>query len=575
MPSSHAYEAYPTLKARSMERKRSSLISFTLLTIIFVFLAIFLFSFKQYPLNDDWSYLRAAEVFHNTGQIRFTDWTAMSLIFQLWWGTTITRLFGYSIELLRLSTLLISLIGLIFFYLLVREFGLKWYMSILVIFLLLFNPFSFPLLFTFFTDHHFISLLVVSIFLYYKAFKNDRDTYLLLGSLVSSCAILVRQNGILIPISVIICLMLSQRSLKTFLRKAAIASILPLFTMISFTYWLSIIHGTPSELVRQTTALVNRITSPQLFLKGIVSRAILILEFAGFSLIPLSFSFPLRVKNIITSRYRIAVFLCSAAGVVYLLFTIFGFRTTPYLLLKGFPYAFASEYGVREVPGYLHVLAAVGTALSVISLLYLFYLMFNVAPSMRKSLSLQSPALVIYVIGVTQLLFLFVTPYKITRYYLIVLPFFILLVIAVGRYMKISQTRFVLFLIPYLLSSFAITQDFMHWNQTKWECADELLRRGIAAPEISAGFAWDCWHNWTYGREHAFKVEDEEGEIPWWVKNLVPVVKPRYIVSNSPRPTRNDGRMYYGRDEWHTIRVAQYYSVYYARKMSVFVLEKE
>ena len=558
-----------------MERTRSSLIPITLLTLTYVLLVFLLFSFKQYPLDDDWSYVRAAEVFHNTGQIRFTDWTAMSLLFQLWLGTGFTLLFGYSIELLRLSTLFISLIGLIFFYFLLREVGLKWHLSLLALSLFLFNPLSFPLLFTFFSDHHFISLLVVSTFLYYKAFIDNNNTYLLLGSLSSSCAILVRQNGILIPVSVIICLMVRQLSLKTFLWKAAVASFLPLITIILFNYWLSNVHGIPSEMARQTTALVNRLAKPQLFLSGIVSRTVVILEFVGFSLIPLSLSMMSRLKMNGISRRAIIVLLCSV-GLIYILLETFDIRTTSYLLLKGFPYAFLSEYGVREVPGYLHVVAAVGTVLSVTSMLYIVFLIFSAGLSIHDYMFLRSPVVVISVIGGTQLLTLFFGPQWIPRYSLVLLPFFILLALVIGNRVKINQTLFIIFLIPYFLSSFAITQDFMNWNQTKWKCADELLKKKNLRPnEISAGFAWDCWHNWFYSHEHQSKVVDGRYEIPWWIRKLVPVVEPRYLISNTPKPTRHDGWIYYQGDEWRAIHVVQYFSAFYARKMNIFVLEKE
>ncbi len=86
----------------------------------------------------------------------------MSLVFQIWWGTGFTKLFGYSIEVLRLSTLAISFAGLIFVYLLLCELGYAWQNSFMAVLVVLFNPFSFPLNFTFFTDHFFLSLLFIS-----------------------------------------------------------------------------------------------------------------------------------------------------------------------------------------------------------------------------------------------------------------------------------------------------------------------------------------------------------------------------------------------------------------------------
>ena len=157
-----------------MQAAKSSYIPIVALVVIYLFLGMFLVSYENYPIDDDWSYIKAAETFHTTGEMEFTPWTAMSLIFQVWWGTCFTKLFGYSIEMLRVSTLAISLLGLIFIYLLLRELEYNWQTSFLAVLLMLFNPFSFPLNFTFFTDHFFISLLFISTYFYYKAFKGQQ-----------------------------------------------------------------------------------------------------------------------------------------------------------------------------------------------------------------------------------------------------------------------------------------------------------------------------------------------------------------------------------------------------------------
>ncbi|MBW1838348.1 MAG: glycosyltransferase family 39 protein, partial [Deltaproteobacteria bacterium] len=213
-----------------MEKTKYSYIPILVLISIYVLLGCFLFSFENYPVDDDWSYIKIAETFHHTGKMQFTPWTAMSLVFQVWWGTCFTKLLGYSIEILRLSTLVISLLGLIFIYLLLRELKYTWQTGFLIVLLILFNPFSFPLNFTFFTDHYFLSLLFICTYFYYKAFKDDKDIYLLIASLVASFAILVRQNGILIPLSVFVYLLISDRSLKTIIRKGLIILVIPLTT---------------------------------------------------------------------------------------------------------------------------------------------------------------------------------------------------------------------------------------------------------------------------------------------------------------------------------------------------------
>ena len=222
-----------------MQAAKSSYIPIVALVVIYLFLGMFLVSYENYPIDDDWSYIKAAETFHTTGEMQFTPWTAMSLIFQVWWGTCFTKLFGYSIEMLRLSTLAISLLGLIFIYLLLRELEYNWQTSFLAVLLILFNPFSFPLNFTFFTDQFFISLLFISIYFYYKACKDNRDSYAFIASLVASASILVRQNGILLPLSVVIYLMLRERPLRRLVIRTIVSVAMPIVTFVLFTYWFN------------------------------------------------------------------------------------------------------------------------------------------------------------------------------------------------------------------------------------------------------------------------------------------------------------------------------------------------
>ena len=232
------------------------------LVVIYVLLGVFLCSYENYPIDDDWSYIKAAETFHHTGEMRFTSWTAMSLVFQMWWGTCFTKLFGFSIGILRVSTLAISLLGLIFIYLLLRELDYDWQTGFLVVLLMLFNPFSFPLNFTFFTDQFFISLLFISTYFYYKAFKGNSDYSMVIASVVASASILVRQNGILIPLAVVIYLVLCERSLTVILRRSLFTLLIPLATFFGFTYWLQAVHGTPAESLKHIDKILATIRKP-------------------------------------------------------------------------------------------------------------------------------------------------------------------------------------------------------------------------------------------------------------------------------------------------------------------------
>ncbi len=558
-----------------MERTKYSYLPIAALILIYILLGFFLFSYENYPIDDDWSYIKAAETFHHTGEMEFTPWTAMSLVAQIWWGTCFTKIFGYSIEVLRLSTLVISLLGLIFIYLLLLELKHNWQTSFLIVLLLLFNPFSFPLNFTFFTDHFFISLLFISTYFYYKAFKDKKDIHLLIASLVASFSVLVRQNGILIPLSVFIYILFSERSLKSIIKKSLITLLIPIATFIAFTYWLNVIHGPTVEYIKQTAKLFENLRKPYLFLIKIVWRPFLILEFMGFCLLPLSFSFLPKLKELFNRKhYFLLILFCLAGTIFYLAFEHIGLYSTIDLWLNGFRFAYISEYGYRDSLNILFFFYRLLDFLSVASVVYLVYLLIKYRKSIQNTFSFTSPSFLIIFIGFFQFLFLLTTLHKFSRYYLILIPFFIFFILEITKHIRIQKRIFLPLLIAYTLFSLAITQDFMNWNQHKWQVAQQFLDKGVSPREMSTGFAWDAWHCCQYSLDHPYEIAPQKGDIPWWIEDLIPVIDPQYLISNSPVPTGFEFFTYFDTDRYNIIDSFDYFSLFYLRNMKIYMLKR-
>ena len=559
-----------------MEKTKYSYLPIVALILIYILLGFFLFSYENYPIDDDWSYIKAAETFHHTGEMEFTPWTAMSLVAQIWWGTCFTKIFGYSIEVLRLSTLVISLLGLIFIYLLLLELKHNWQTSFLIALLLLFNPFSFPLNFTFFTDHFFISLLFIATYFYYKAFKDKKDIYLLIASLVASFSVLVRQNGLLIPLSVFIYLLCRERSSKTIIKKSLLTLVIPTIAFIVFTYWLNATHGLPTEYIKQVDKLLDNLRKPYLLLIKIVWRPFLILEFMGFCLLPLSFSFLPKLKELFSRKhYFLFLLFCLSGTLFYLLFEHIGLYPTVDLWLNGFRFAYISEYGYRDSLNILFFFYRILDFLSVASIVYLIYLLIKYIKPIKEKFPFTSPSFLILLIGTFQFLFLLITLHKFSRYYLVLIPFFIIIILEITRHIRINKNIFIPLLTAYTLFSLAITQDVMSWNQLKWQVTQQLLDKDISSRKISAGFAWDAWHCCQYSLDHPYEIASKRGDIPWWIEDQIPVIDPQYIISNSPIPTGFQFFNYYDTDRYNIIGSFNYFSLFYLRNMKIYALKRE
>src|SRR5438094_1729155 len=156
----------------------------------------------EFPINDDWLYARTVQGLVERGQLEVPAWGASSLVLQAYWGALFARLFGFSHLALRASTLVLAAVGLVGFYLLLREL-LDPGRALLGTLLLLVNPLYVTLSYSFMTDVPFLSLTLWALFCYTRALRGQRPHlgWLAGGSLFAGGAFLVRQFGAALPLA--------------------------------------------------------------------------------------------------------------------------------------------------------------------------------------------------------------------------------------------------------------------------------------------------------------------------------------------------------------------------------------
>ena len=108
--------------------------------LFYVGLVAFLLPFFEFPLNDDVAYAKAVEYFIQNQSIKLSDWIAVSLVFQLFYGAVFSAPFGFSFSALRVSTLLLSFIGTGALFLILRELRFSEGVSLLGALVLATNP---------------------------------------------------------------------------------------------------------------------------------------------------------------------------------------------------------------------------------------------------------------------------------------------------------------------------------------------------------------------------------------------------------------------------------------------------
>jgi hypothetical protein len=231
-----------------------------LLIVIVIASIVVVNPFYNYAVGDDWTYALSVQHLYQTGSLRLPDESAASLIFQVVWGYLFCVPFGFSFAALHLSTLVLSLAGLLGFHKLcdaivgraaVTGASADW-VPLLATLTVWFNPVYFSLSFTFYTDVPFYALVLLALYFFVsselKAETGERRATrdFFLGSLCSCCAVLVRQYAIVVPFVVGVLIVTKQWRVRERRRKLILLS-LPFLVLVGFYFWLVKYHGVPTQ----------------------------------------------------------------------------------------------------------------------------------------------------------------------------------------------------------------------------------------------------------------------------------------------------------------------------------------
>src|ERR1700761_5500805 len=97
-----------------------------LLCVLLLALSIIVtWPFAQIGINDDWAYSLIAFDFARTGHFLYHGWTSPILGWQAIWGALFVRIFGASFNVVRLSSIPITLATVLVYHGVLRRFGLN------------------------------------------------------------------------------------------------------------------------------------------------------------------------------------------------------------------------------------------------------------------------------------------------------------------------------------------------------------------------------------------------------------------------------------------------------------------
>lgn len=471
----------------------------------------------DFPLNDDWAFAEGVYSIVNTGTLIPSDWPAMTLVAQLYWGALFCKVFGLSFTVLRWCTLLSSLFGAISFYFLGCEISKRRSVVAFTALVLFFNPLFFSLSFTFMTDVHFLCAILLAFLFFSRDLKSPNIGYWALGTFFSVVATLIRQPGLMIPLTFAFIPFLSRPWSYKKVLKGGIPLILSMISYLIYMQWLN----AGNDAV-QTVHIIDHLIRGilQNDLAYFLERTVTIVLYIGLFSLPFVLHTlpPISWTELKRNRLRISLGLVLIL-ILYIGSSSFPFGNVFYNLGLG-PKILKDTYWGSNITPQLSTTS--WRALVFPSVLTATILLLRVP--LRKRIwrqlisngPLQAERLIrlaILLVMVIYALFLIIGPYLFDRYTLPLLAFTLLFFIPYTKHFSQRTAKWMasISLLVFLLFSLFGTQHYLSWNRTRWQALEELMtQKGVDASNIDGGFEFNTWL-----KTGPYNKEDRYGKS-WW-----------------------------------------------------------
>ncbi len=513
--------------------------TFHLLTIGLLWgLAVLLVDYRgNFPLNDDWSYGIAVQRLVEEGTYAPTAWTSMSLISQVLWGGMFSYLFGFSFEVLRLSTLLLSLLTLFGIYLTARQLNESGAIALLVTLLVAFNPIYFALSYTFMTDIPFMGFSTFAL-LFSLRYLNDESVFdLVVATVFATLAVLGRQTGLYVPIALGLTLLYRHGFRVKVLLAAALPGLVCVGTLLGYQFWLNQTSRTPELYGKQTQDLLAIISSPGEWPMVFAESNVVAIMYLGLFLAPLFILlliFPTAspiiwwfkkwlIRAIVPVSVLLGVGLFSQGKLMpvggnILIEEGIGPLTLYDVYNLKLPNATALPYGFWVMVTFLSILGAATLLVYLFSVIrwMVIALIQNQRPNAHYTRFFLIAGGIIYFMPV-----LFLNYYD--RYLLTPLVLVALLLAFDGKRLpsfRVAALPAALLLL-FAFYSVAGTHDYLTWNRARWQALRHLVeQKKVPYRQINGGFEYNGFMLYTDESLRAKKAQK------WWTPE-----DDRYVIT--------------------------------------------
>jgi len=454
---------------------------------------------EMLPQDDGWSYARMVQHLLATGQYHLDDWAAANMPTQIYLAAGLSKIFGYSLILLRCTSVALLGVALSSLYLLLRELGHTRRMSTGITLVLLASPLVLLLGFSFQSDIQFLGWFLLALLLYVRGFRRSSAWNIFFASLAAGCAIGTRQFGIAIVVGLLATWAVKPSGYRRPLRLLAIAITAPLLAASA-----QVIVGFREPNITQIHRLAEThemLTFPlHVLAKEFFWRCCVMLQYVGmalFPLLPALLAAPSSFWKQRISRVPLWILaLCAVAAIIWAVSfpSVVTARTrTRHGLWDPLPLHWELFYNLVR---FEHVMRLLDTA-GIIGGTMLAAILFSRLRNLRSPRSL-SPELVFLVTTFLGLLVLHLLYKQLNDTYTTAfLPFALLLV---ASHLRIVHTPTSLFRFCWMLSlasmiMMSVRMDADYALQTaSWTAADSLARAGVNPFNVYTVYPWIHYH---------------------------------------------------------------------------------
>jgi hypothetical protein len=499
---------------------RFKYLEITIITVIWLIIILIINPIGEFPLIDDWQYSRMVSQRLGFDIHLPTPPTASPAFASTLWGMLWVYIFGFSHTILRISTLTISWIALLYYYHWLKLLNIKSIYALIAVILLIINPFWLQLSFSFMTDVPFAAFAIISLHTFTSYLLNNQNSIsFIIALFFLIAATLTRQLGIAVAIGYAIAVITGvlQRKIPTYhLILAAVVCTAVVIALKIHDYWLASLGNLPETYNEFSNKLWDKLLNPH------------------FSLVIWMLNYALRA-GVYWGVWLLPVAIWIAFQHKYSFIIGISFSIISILVMYYFQKYDFLNVGLTFIGSGLGPLTLKDTFLQPLPIQFTFPLFFHISLSVTGvfSIAVISFFIIINILKDSNKLYLsifyivvlaaYTSAICVTGYfdrhlllgYILIIPILILIINVYNKKHTIAHWQYAIIIAFSVLGYFGIaaTHDYLSWQRARYQAVSDLLTAGIKIDEIDCGFECNAWYNWS-----SYQFSPERTDMSWyWV----------------------------------------------------------